>query len=87
MLWKISKYLWVIERKTDDVRSLKYENVFIKGYETMIEASEGIGEYLQFYNAERLHAAHNYRTPDQVHSLEFETAFITVGENALKNAA
>ena len=68
-------------------RSLKYENVFIRGYETMIEASEGIAEYLQFYNAERLHAAHNYRTPDQVHSLEFNTAFITVGGNALKKAA
>jgi putative transposase len=68
-------------------RSVKYENVFIKGYETMQEAHLGLAEYLKFYNEERLHASHGYRTPDQVYSLECETAFITVGKNALKKAA
>ena len=68
-------------------RSLKYENVFIKDYETMVEANEGIAEYLRFYNEERLHAAHGHGTPNQVHVLKWETAFITVGKNALKNAA
>ena len=68
-------------------RSLKYENVFIKGYETMVEANERIAEYLLFYIEERLHAAHGYGTPNQVHVLKWETAFVTVGKNALKNAA
>jgi putative transposase len=36
-------------------RSLKYEDVYIKGYETGEETIRGIGDYLKYYNNERLH--------------------------------
>lgn len=68
-------------------RTIKYENVFISGYQTMSEARLGLNEYLEFYNAKRLHAALDYRTPEQVYSQQFKPSFITVGKNALKKAA
>ena len=47
-------------------RSLKYEEVFIKAYATVLEARAGIGSWLAFYNDERLHQALDYRTPRAV---------------------
>src|SRR5271165_1461916 len=43
-------------------RSLKYEEVFIKAYGSVLEARRGIGGWLSFYNDERPHQAHGYRT-------------------------
>ena len=47
-------------------RSLKYEEVFIKAYGSVIEARRGIGGWLCFYNDERPHQALGYRTPRAV---------------------
>jgi putative transposase len=47
-------------------RSLKYEEVFIKGYGSVAEARLGIGGWLRFYNVERPHQALGYRTPGEV---------------------
>jgi putative transposase len=44
-------------------RSLKYEDVYLKGYADGREAKAGIGEYFAFYNDRRLHQALGYRTP------------------------
>jgi putative transposase len=44
-------------------RSLKYEDVYLKGYTDGREAKAGIGEYFAFYNQQRLHQALGYRTP------------------------
>ena len=44
-------------------RSLKYEEVYLKDYETVTEARAGIGKYFRFYNQERLHQSLEYRTP------------------------
>jgi putative transposase len=44
-------------------RSVKYEDVYLKGYETPREASAGLGDYFRFYNGERPHQALDYRTP------------------------
>ena len=44
-------------------RSLKYEEVFIKAYGSVIEARRGLGGWLAFYNDERPHQALDYRTP------------------------
>lgn len=49
-------------------RSLKYEEVYLKAYETVAEARLSIGNYFRFYNAERRHQSLNRRTPDQVYS-------------------
>lgn len=48
-------------------RTIKYEEVYIKRYETGINAHEGLGTYIPFYNMERPHQALQYKTPYQVH--------------------
>jgi putative transposase len=47
-------------------RSLKYEEVYLKGYQRVPEARAGIGAYFRFYNEERLHQALEYQTPREV---------------------
>ena len=49
-------------------RSVKYEEVYLKAYETVAEARAGIGNYFQFYNSERRHQGMNRQTPDQVYA-------------------
>jgi len=44
-------------------RSLKYEDVYLRGYADGREAKAGIGEYFAFYNERRLHQALGYRAP------------------------
>jgi putative transposase len=48
-------------------RSLKYEEVYLKAYDTVAEARLGIGKYFQFYNRERRHQSLDRQTPDQVY--------------------
>lgn len=48
-------------------RSLKYEEVYLKDYQSVQEAEQGIGNYLTFYNHERLHQSLNYLTPAEVY--------------------
>ena len=59
-------------------RSLKYEEVFIKAYESVAEARRGIGGWLSFYNDERPHQALAYRTPSAV----FKGVACNHGDNA-----
>jgi putative transposase len=44
-------------------RSLKYEEVYLRDYESVMEARAGIERYFRFYNQERLHQSLQYRTP------------------------
>lgn len=48
-------------------RSVKYENIYLYGYETMGEVREGLKEYFEFYNCKRPHDGLNRRTPDQAY--------------------
>lgn len=48
-------------------RTIKYEEVYLKDYATPREARRGIGEYIAFYNEERLHQSLGYRTPMEVY--------------------
>jgi len=48
-------------------RTLKYEDVYPKSYNTIKEARNGIGEYINTYNKERLHSSIGYKTPDEVY--------------------
>ena len=48
-------------------RSLKYEEVYLKAYETVAEARQGLANYFRFYNGERRHQGLNRHTPDQVY--------------------
>jgi len=44
-------------------RSLKHEDVYLKGYADGREAKTGIAAWMEFYNGRRLHQALGYRTP------------------------
>jgi putative transposase len=48
-------------------RSVKYEEVYLKQYQTMQEARDGLSAYFRFYNHERPHQSLNNRTPAEVH--------------------
>lgn len=48
-------------------RSVKYDEVYIKNYQTVQEAKEGIGAYLYDYNYGRLHESINYKKPAEVY--------------------
>jgi putative transposase len=48
-------------------RSVKYEDIYIRGYEAVPELHHGLGRYFGFYNHERLHQSLGYRTPAAVY--------------------
>jgi putative transposase len=48
-------------------KSVKYEDVYLKAYETVSHARAGISRYFDFYNSRRPHRAHGGRTPDVVY--------------------
>ena len=48
-------------------RSLKYEEVYLKGYDTTTEAREGTGEWINTYDHERTHQSLGRQTPEQVY--------------------
>jgi putative transposase len=48
-------------------RTVKYENVYLRSYDTPREARAGIGRYLHYYNNERPHQSLGYRTPFEVY--------------------
>jgi putative transposase len=48
-------------------RTIKYEDIYIKGYTSPRETRIGLGSYLGFYNERRVHQALAYRTPAEVH--------------------
>lgn len=49
-------------------RSLKYEEVYLKAYDSVAEARAGIAAWIEFYNFERPHQALDYKTPWEVFS-------------------
>jgi putative transposase len=48
-------------------RTVKYEDVYIRGYASLPELLLGLTAYFAFYNGERPHQSLDYRTPDEVH--------------------
>ena len=48
-------------------RSLKYEEVYLKAYESIKQAELEIGHYFLFYNEQRKHQGLNKLTPDEVY--------------------
>ena len=48
-------------------RTLKYEEVYLKAYESVAEARSSIGCFMKFYNASRPHSSLDRRTPDQAY--------------------
>ena len=48
-------------------RTLKYEEIYLKAYESVAELIEGLSQYFEFYNNERLHQGLGYQTPAAVY--------------------
>jgi putative transposase len=48
-------------------KSIKYEEVYLHAYESVIQARMSIGRYLEFYNSVRPHSSLGAFTPDQVY--------------------
>lgn len=48
-------------------RSLKYEEVYLKSYQTIDDTRSNIADYFRFYNERRPHQSLNYQTPAEVY--------------------
>ena len=51
---------------------MKYEEVYLKAYASVLEAQRGLEDYFRFYNGLRLHQALGYRPPADVFHREQE---------------
>lgn len=51
-------------------RSIKYEEVYLRAYDSVGEARQSIGRYLDFYNGRRPHSSLDGMTPDQAYFTE-----------------
>jgi putative transposase len=55
-------------------RSVKYEEVYLRAYDSVSEARASISRYLTFYNERRPHSSLDARTPDEAYFGIKETA-------------
>lgn len=46
-------------------RTVKYEDIYLQGYEDIGSLKRGLRSYFKFYNQERFHQNLDYETPDQ----------------------
>jgi len=65
-------------------RSLKYENIYLKGYEDIGKLEVGVGEWMERYNTWRPHQNLGNQTPAQVYVTDRKPA---VPKEAMKVAA
>ena len=48
-------------------RTVKYEDLYLRDYQSVPELNQGLTQYFLFYNHERPHSALNGHTPAEVH--------------------
>ena len=48
-------------------RSVKYEEIYLKAYDTVAEARKSLASYFGFYNSRRPHSSLDRQTPDQAY--------------------
>jgi len=44
--------------------SLKYENIYLNDYKSLVQMCRGVQIYINFYNSRRIHSALDWKTPD-----------------------
>ena len=49
-------------------RTVKYEDIYLKDYETLAQVHQGLKTYFAFYNGERRHQSLGHQTPDVVYA-------------------
>jgi putative transposase len=59
-------------------RTVKYENVYLKGYTSPREARLGIAAFLAFYNSRRVHQSLSYHTPAEIYYRKGEDSILTL---------
>jgi putative transposase len=47
-------------------RSVKYENIYLRAYDSIPELRSGLKEYFYFYNSQKTHQSLANQTPDEV---------------------
>lgn len=52
-------------------RTVKYEEVYLKEYQCVMDAYQGLGNFIKFYNEDRLHQSLGYKSPLEVHYQRF----------------
>ena len=57
-------------------RSLKYECLYLKPFETVSDLRDAIKKYVEFYNSERIHQSLGYKMPQEVYSEKSVTNLI-----------
>lgn len=62
---------WVDNRMIERLwRSLKYECVYLRAFETGLQAKQDIGEWISYYNTERPHSTHGILTPGEAYDMK-----------------
>jgi len=54
-------------------RSLKYEDIYLNCYETVVELKDGLKKYFNFFNSKRFHQSLEYVTPDEKYYEKFSS--------------
>ena len=49
-------------------RTVKYEEIFLKSYNSVKDLRKELEKYFRFYNYERDHSSHDYKTPWEIYS-------------------
>ena len=49
-------------------RTVKYGNIYVQEYQTILDVKQGLKTYFNLYNTERLHQSLEYQTPGEVYS-------------------
>ena len=52
-------------------RTLKYEDIYLNDYRTMIELKEGLKRYFDFFNSQRFHESLDYAIPNEIYERVF----------------
>lgn len=62
-------------------RTVKYEDIYLKGYSNIKETREGLKEYFEFYNEERPHQSLGNKTPGEIYREEEKATSICIKAN------
>ena len=62
---------WIDNRMIERLwRSLKYECVYLRAFETGQQTKQDIGEWIAYYNTERPHSTHGILTPSEAYDMK-----------------
>lgn len=53
-------------------RTLKYEEVYLRDYNSLEDARQHIAAFIEYYNLSRLHQALGYLTPHQIYNIHHQ---------------